>query len=201
MATPAQITANRLNAALSTGPRTSDGKARVRQNALQHGLCSDFPRMCDEKLEEIHQLIAILREEHQPVDATEEILVNKMAEHFWTAKRASFYLARQMDVVDAGAGGVNVSLLSVMLRYQSTADRAYYKALAELRKLQKERQLREIGFVSQETPATSQPAAEALKSAAELSKPATETPALAVQPDPTTTNTTVAAPPPLKKAA
>ena len=36
-----------------------------------------------------------------------------------------------------------------MLRYHTTSDRAYYRAFNELRKLQKERRLQEIGFVSQ----------------------------------------------------
>ena len=36
--TPAQIAANRANAKTSTGPRTVEGKARSRQNAVQHGM-------------------------------------------------------------------------------------------------------------------------------------------------------------------
>jgi len=35
---PAQIAANRRNAARSTGPRTEAGKAQSRRNALKHGL-------------------------------------------------------------------------------------------------------------------------------------------------------------------
>jgi hypothetical protein len=38
MATPAQIAANRANAQKSTGPRTAEGKAASRLNALKHGL-------------------------------------------------------------------------------------------------------------------------------------------------------------------
>ena len=40
MASEAQIAANRANAQRSTGPRSEEGKARVAQNGLKHGLCS-----------------------------------------------------------------------------------------------------------------------------------------------------------------
>jgi hypothetical protein len=41
MATEAQIAANQRNAERSTGPRTDEGKARSRANALKHGLASE----------------------------------------------------------------------------------------------------------------------------------------------------------------
>ena len=41
MATQRQIEANRLNAQLSTGPRTQEGKDRSRGNALTHGLTAE----------------------------------------------------------------------------------------------------------------------------------------------------------------
>jgi hypothetical protein len=38
MATKAQIRANRRNAEKSTGPRTDEGRTKVAQNAVKHGL-------------------------------------------------------------------------------------------------------------------------------------------------------------------
>ena len=38
MATEAQIRANQANAALSTGPKTAEGKEQSRRNSLKHGL-------------------------------------------------------------------------------------------------------------------------------------------------------------------
>ena len=37
-ASPARIAANRKNAQQSTGPKTPEGKARSRANALEHGM-------------------------------------------------------------------------------------------------------------------------------------------------------------------
>lgn len=145
MATPAQIAANRANAERSTGPRTDEGKARTRQNALRHGLCSSIPLMSDELDEDVQQLLAALREEHQPVGATEELLVYKMAEHFFYGKRASYLLSEQCDFADHGED--NAREIGLFMRYHAAADRGYYRALSELRKVQKERRLQEIGSV------------------------------------------------------
>jgi hypothetical protein len=161
MATRAQIEANRRNAQNSTGPRTPEGKTTVGQNALRHGLCGGIPTMYDESYEnEVKPLLDALIEENQPVGANEEILVYKMAEHFYFQRRASWLLAELFDA--AGAGEKNSHEVSVILRYHGAADRGFMSALNDLRKLQKERKLQEIGFVSQNAEAASAeiPAAE-----------------------------------------
>ena len=147
MATAAQTTANRTNSQSSTGPVTDAGKARTAQNAIRHGLCATLPLTSTELPEEAQALLDTLRDEHEPVGATEEILVHKMVEHLWTGKRAARRLAEQLDRADRGED--TSKQVSLMLRYQGAAERGYYKALSELRKLQEHRRLQEIGFVSQ----------------------------------------------------
>jgi hypothetical protein len=146
MATNAQIAANQRNARKSTGPSTPAAKARTRRNATRHGLCSGVALQSDEDPEEFETLHADLRAEHQPDGPTEDILVYKMAESFWFSWRASILLAERLDFNDGEDDSKQVSL---MLRYHTTADRSFLRHLNELRKLQKERRLEEIGIVSQ----------------------------------------------------
>lgn len=108
----------------------------------------DIALQSDEDSEQFHILLADLREEHQPQGPTEDILVFKMAEHFWFSRRSSILLAEQLDFNDDED---NKGQISLMLRYHTTADRGFIRSLNELRKLQKERRLEEIGFVSQNT--------------------------------------------------
>jgi hypothetical protein len=161
MATEAQIEANRRNAAKSTGPRTPEGKARVRRNATRHGLCSGIALMAEEGSEldeDFKLLLEDLREEHQPNGPTEDIFVFKMAESMFFANRASVLLADNLNSID---DPLALPCISLMLRYHTTADRAFARHLSDLRKLQKERSqeeekaeaaapTEEIGFVSQD---------------------------------------------------
>ena len=151
MATEAQINANRRNAEKSTGPRTAEGTERCKFNAATHTLCSHIALMQDEKNggmgAEFKRLQADLTGEHQPATPTEEILVYKMAECFFAAQRAQVLLADALDSNDLSNDAIKQ--VSLMLRYHTTNDRAFGRHLADLRKQQKERQLKEIGSVPQ----------------------------------------------------
>jgi hypothetical protein len=89
-----------------------------------------------------------LREENQPVGVNEEILVYKMAVSLWNFSRAGLLIADAME--NAVNDDEPNPSLALALRYQTSADRQFNQNLRELRKLQKERRLEEIGFVSQE---------------------------------------------------
>ena len=139
--------ANRRNAAQSTGPRTPEGKVRSSRNATRHGLCARTALLSTEDRQEFDLLLEDLRTEHQPDGPTEEILVFKMAEAFFMSQRANFLLTGQLD--EQKEGKDNTRQVALMLRYFTSADRAFSRHLNDLRKLQKERRLEEVGFVSQ----------------------------------------------------
>jgi hypothetical protein len=143
----ARIEANRRNAAQSTGPRTTEGKAHSSRNATRHGLCSRTALLSTEEQKEFDLLLEDLRAEHQPEGPTEEILVFKMADAFFTSQRANILLTSQL--ADQKEGKDNSKQVALMLRYFTSADRAFSRHLNDLRKLQKERRLEDIGFVSQ----------------------------------------------------
>ena len=104
---------------------------------------------------EFDLLHADLREEHQPNGPTEDILVFKMAQSVFFTDRAAVLLADKLNSNDHPDALPHISL---MLRYHTTADRAFARHLNDLRKLQKERRQEEaqspaeeeIGFVSQD---------------------------------------------------
>ena len=135
---------NRANAKLSTGPRSSAGKQASSRNATKHGLASGQLIIPGEDPAAFGALLADLLSDHQPADSTEELLVNTMAQSYWLSQRA---LRLQNNCFTEN--GVDQKGLSLFLRYGATHHRAFYKALADLQRLQKERKRQENGVVSQ----------------------------------------------------
>jgi hypothetical protein len=144
MATERQIEANRANAQKSTGPQTPEGKAKSSMNRLTHGFFSPSAIIPGEDGAILMALINDLKAEFEPATTTEEILVEKMAQAQWLTQRA---LNLQGEAfAKESAVPKNLGLL---IRYHSTAERAFHKAHNELVKTQKEREKSEIGFVPQ----------------------------------------------------
>jgi hypothetical protein len=70
-----------------TGPRTQQGKDRSKQNAVTHGIFSKVVVLKGESQAEFNALLKGLRNDHQPVGALEELLVEKLAALFWRNRR------------------------------------------------------------------------------------------------------------------
>jgi hypothetical protein len=153
MPTQAQMTANEANAQHSSGPKTAAGRAASSQNHLSHGLTgSAFTILEWEDRNAFTDLSARLTLEHQPATVTEEILIQKMAQHHWLTQRA---ITLQGTCFNSGiAPGIaqhdSEKQLALYLRYQTTHDRAFHKSLDRFLKLRAEKRKAEIGFESQE---------------------------------------------------
>ncbi len=146
MATEKQKAANKLNAQHSTGPISSDEAAF---NNWRHGMAvkthEHFGFLMDENPEKFTELLNQLRSEHNPTTETESILVRHMAESEWLRGRA---LRLQSECVSLGLPDDDTVRFALFVRYQNTHERAFYKALNELRSLRKQKQNSEIGFES-----------------------------------------------------
>jgi hypothetical protein len=154
MATPAQIAANQANAQRSTGPTTPEGKAKSSMNRLIHGFASAQSIIPGEDHAAFVALLEELLIEHQPKSPTEEILVEKMAQTQWLTQRALNLQGEAfLTLALAGKSGVPENL-GLLIRYYTTADRAFHHAHNELVKAQKERKKSEIGFGPQKVAAS-----------------------------------------------
>jgi len=83
----AQREAARANGARSRGPTSAEGKARSSVNAFRHGLCSPAVLAPGEDPEAFAALLAALRAEHRPADATADLLVERLAVALWKLDR------------------------------------------------------------------------------------------------------------------
>lgn len=86
-----QLAANRANALKSTGPRTPEGRAVSRWNALQHGVLAHavIPPALEqyESRDEFSFLLQTLHEDLDPRSALEEMLVERIATSYWRLAR------------------------------------------------------------------------------------------------------------------
>ena len=95
MVSERKLAANRRNAKQSTGPKTPEGKAAVRYNALKHGLCAQVAVISSgegaEDADEFRRLLEGLVEDFQPVGVSEHLLVERIAICHWRLGRAVRY--------------------------------------------------------------------------------------------------------------
>jgi hypothetical protein len=88
MASERQITANRLNAQKSTGPRTEAGKRKSRRNALRHGLTGESVVTALENHAAYKRFENKITGDYAPETAVERALVVRIASLLWRLRRA-----------------------------------------------------------------------------------------------------------------
>ena len=153
MATRAQIEANQANAQLSTGPKTAEGKARVAHNAVRHGLTAKHLVVRDDEREEFESLRDQLLAEHDPQGPTESIIFDQLLHAAWNLQRFSRLEAEaSLGTLDDFTDPQTTSVLDRLGRYQACNQRAFYRALHELRALQTNRVLRQSKDLGPDVP-------------------------------------------------
>jgi hypothetical protein len=113
-----------------TGPRSPEGKATSSGNSLKHGLASGRIIIPGEDPAEFEALLADLINEHAPANETESLLVQQMAQSWWLMQRAIRLQSQAFS-----ENRVDTHKLALFLRYQTTHERAFYRALNTLSRL------------------------------------------------------------------
>jgi hypothetical protein len=159
MATEKQIEANRRNALKSTGPVTPEGKARMRDNAVTHGLTASLRVLRSEDQEGLRQTHQSLVACYQPADTQESHLVLQVATLFWRLQRHNRIETTLLDcegyangtgneeeiTPDSFERGIAISLLEnpnsldKLSRYETRLRNQYLKTIQILRSIQKDR--------------------------------------------------------------
>jgi hypothetical protein len=155
MSSEQKIVANRINAQLSTGPRTADGKARVALNAMKHGLTGKQVVLPNESAEDFDDFRAGLLSDLSPNGgALEGVLAEKIIGDLWRLRRVPVMEAalhkrgHQMGVTEAGLGAADPSVIATwslgmyadtfanLWRHEAALSRSWSRALHELQRLQ-----------------------------------------------------------------
>ncbi len=101
----AQLTANRQNAQLSTGPRTAEGKAKSSLNAVRTGLTGRTILLSASEADAYELHITRFACDWNPVGDRETELVQSLADTQWRLNRipileAGLYASRRMECAD-----------------------------------------------------------------------------------------------------
>ena len=83
-----KVLANRNNAKKSTGPRTENGKAWAKRNAVKHGLRAEHIITVGENKIEFEELKDQFVKELQPIDIISMQLVNRIVLTAWNLQRS-----------------------------------------------------------------------------------------------------------------
>jgi hypothetical protein len=145
MSTEAQITANRENAKLSTGPQTPAGKQVSSQNALRHGLAARGLIVLPGLEPVFQELEHGLRRSLQPKDTLQETLFKSILEAAWNLERCRQAIAK-LHHADETIDPMTHPEYALIQRYHRQADSALHRNLKALGKLQTDNQFRHEAF-------------------------------------------------------
>jgi hypothetical protein len=131
MATISRIDANRLNAQLSTGPRTESGKATSSRNGLTLGLYTRADYVKPEERDLYREFCETMYAELCPASLLEETLVAEITGASWRLRRCSAADAGLTDFDEA-----TDKLRRSVERARASASGVLHRGINQLRKLQ-----------------------------------------------------------------
>ena len=141
---PAKLAANAANAQRSSGPRTEAGKAISARNALQHGLSAKQLVVTEDQQQDFEDMQTRLHAEIDPQGPLEEETFKQLLSANWNLHRFRILEAGLMaNNLDPLLDDSVTKTLDRLYRYAGHHQRAYHKAMAELRTLQTNRKLKD----------------------------------------------------------
>jgi hypothetical protein len=170
-----QLEANRRNALKSTGPKSHEGKAQSRMNALRHGLTASQAVLPHEDEDDYEKLREGMLESYAPADAAELAIIEELVNAYWRLMRLHRVENRYWDNLGGSYNRADEGIAEALLqtpdrqmrnyfRYYAQVEHSYYRALAAANQIKRERRdskplkalaaTAENGFVSQNAPET-----------------------------------------------
>ena len=135
-----QQEANRKNAQHSSGPKTPEGKAAIRFNALTYGLRTCATILERENAADYSQLWDELEADWQPQTRTERCYLETMVTSQWLLKRVAE--SEQQIYVYIAFGEERFKMLGYVAKQRAQLERSFRTAIADMKQSQKERQAR-----------------------------------------------------------
>jgi hypothetical protein len=132
-----QREANRQNAQHSTGPKTPEGKAAIRFNALSYGLRTRATILPDENAAEYSKLWDELEADWQPQNRTEYFYLETMVTSQWLLARAA--ASEQKIYRRIRFGERQFKMLADVAKQRAQLERSFRSAVEDMKKSQKER--------------------------------------------------------------
>jgi len=136
-----QQQANRQNARHSTGPKTPEGKAAIRFNALTYGLRTRATILPDENAADYSRLWDELEAQWQPQNRTERCYLETMVTSQWLLARVAE--SEKKVYMFIAFGEPQFRMLAQVAKQRAQLERSFRTAIEDMKQSQKERQARE----------------------------------------------------------
>src|ERR1022692_4905971 len=132
---------NRQNAQHSTGPKTTEGKAAIRFNALTYGLRTRATVLESENAADYSRLWDELEADWQPQDRTERCYLETMVTSQWLLARVADRERKVYEFIEFGEK--QFVMLGYVSKQRAQLERSFRTAIEDMKQSQKERQARQ----------------------------------------------------------